>query len=398
MVPDLSAFMPLIVLVGTDAAFFKQVGAAFGPAKALSLNVVAESIEEAARRPELETAAVIVVDIDAHRRESLVALQGLMARTAGAIPVIVLTDSFDDALARWFLQIRVSDFLRKPVEPKEVLRACIRALRATDNLPEEQGRILSFIGAAGGVGTTTLAIESAMLLLKSGARDSDSTCLVDLDVQTGVCADYLDLDPRLDLDEIGPFPERLDSQLLEVMLAQHASGLSVLAARGRAAQRTALEPGVVVRLLDLVSARFDNVVIDLPRSWEPWTDQVLMGSNKVYVVTDMTVPGLRLGRRLAAGMSERLKEVKPRVVCNRFEQQMFGSGLRRADVERALDGFLAGTVANNYKIVREAIDRGVALDAVKGNSTVSSDLRKILFAQGGEDGAAQPRLAIPARA
>ncbi len=397
MVSDLSAFMPLIVLVGTDAAFFKGVGAAFGPAKALSLNVVAESIEEAARRPELETAAVIVVDIDAHRRESLVALQGLMARTGGAIPVIVLTDSFDDALARWFLQIRVSDFLRKPVEPKEVLRACIRALRATDSLPEEQGRILSFIGAAGGVGTTTLAIESAMLLLRAGGREADSTCLVDLDVQTGVCADYLDLDPRLDLEEIGPYPERLDSQLLEVMLAQHASGLSVLAARGRAAQRTSLEPGVVVRLLDLVSARFDNVVIDLPRAWEPWTDQVLMGSNKVYVVTDMTVPGLRLGRRLAGGMTERLKEVKPRVICNRFEQQMFGSGLRRSDVERALDGFLAGTVANNYKLVREAIDRGVPLDAIKGGSNVSSDLKKAIFA-GAEDGSAGARQAAPARA
>lgn len=230
---DLSAFMPLIVLVGTDAAFLKAVGTAFGPAKALSLNLVAESIEEAARRPELESAAVIVVDLDVHRRESLLALQGLMARTGGEIPVIVLTDSFDDALARWFLQIRVSDFLRKPVEPKEVLRACIRALRVTDSLPEEQGRILSFLGAAGGVGTTTLAIEAAMQLLKAGGREADSTCLVDFDLQSGSCADYLDLDPRLDLDEIGPYPERLDAQLLEVMLARHASGLAVLAARGQ---------------------------------------------------------------------------------------------------------------------------------------------------------------------
>jgi len=395
MTPDLSSFLPMIVLVGTDSAFFKAVGAAFGPAKALSLNVVAETIEEAARRPELEHAAVIVVDIDSRRRESLLALQGLVARTGGAVPVIVLTESFDDALARWFLQIRVSDFLRKPVEPKEVLRACIRALRAADSLPEEQGRILSFIGAAGGVGVTTLAIESAMLLVKAGGREADSTCLVDLDVQSGVCADYLDLDPRLDLDEIGPFPERLDSQLLDVMLAQHASGLAVLAARGRAAQRTPLEPGVVVRMLDLVSSRFDNVVIDLPRTWEPWTDQVLMGSNRVFVVTDMTVPGLRLGRRLAGAMGERLKEVKPRVICNRFEQQMFGSGLRRADVERALEGVFAGTVANNYKLVREAIDRGVALEAVKSASNVSNDLKKILFS---EDAGAQPRLAIPARA
>ena len=51
---------------------------------------------------------------------------------------------------------------------------------------------------------TTLAIETAMLLLKAAPKDPNSTCLVDLDFQHGACADYLDLEPRLDLDEIEP--------------------------------------------------------------------------------------------------------------------------------------------------------------------------------------------------
>jgi pilus assembly protein CpaE len=293
--------------------------------------------------------------------------------------VIVLTDAFDDALARWFLQVRVADFLRKPVEPKEVLRACVRALRSTTEVPDDSGRIFSFIGAAGGVGNTTLAIETAMLLLR-GSKESGATCLVDLDFRSGACVDYLDLDPRLDIDEIGPHPERLDLQLLEVMLNRHASGLSLLAAKGKPAQSAGVDPAFVVRLLDLVSSRFENVVIDLPRAWEPWTDQVLLGSDRVYVVTDMTVPGLRLGRRLAAAMAARLPEVKPRVIVNRFEnQRLFSAGLRRADVERALEGFLEGTVTNNYKLVREAIDRGMNLAGVKPASNVSADLGKIVL-------------------
>jgi pilus assembly protein CpaE len=122
------------------------------------------------------------------------------------------------------------------------------------------------------------------------------------------------------------------------------------------------------------------VVIDLPRTWEPWTDQVLLGSNRVYVVTDMTVPGLRFGRRMAGAISQRLPEVKPRVIVNRFEQQLFGSGLRKADIERALDGYLEGTVINNYKLVREAIDRGTPLEQLKPGSNVASDLKKIILA------------------
>jgi pilus assembly protein CpaE len=71
------------------------------------------------------------------------------------------------------------------------------------------------------------------------------------------------------------------------------------------------------------------------------------------------------------------------VIVNRFEQQLlFGTGLRRTDVERALEGFLEGTVSNNYKLVREAIDRGLTLDEVKAGSNVSADLRKILLAPG----------------
>jgi pilus assembly protein CpaE len=170
---------------------------------------------------------------------------------------------------------------------------------------------------------------------------------------------------------------------MEVMLTRHKSGLSLLAAKGRPAERTALDAAVVLRILDLVSSRFENVVIDMPRAWNSWTDQVLLGSTHVYIVTDMTVPGLRFGRRAATDFSTRLSDVKPRVIVNRFEQQLlFGTGLRRADVERALEGFLEGTVSNNYKLVREAIDRGLPLEEIKAGSNVSTDLRKIIFNQG----------------
>jgi pilus assembly protein CpaE len=382
MTQDHTQAAAAIVLVGADAGLLNQAAAALGASAGMAVAVVAEPIEQAAKRAELESAALIVVDLDARRRESLIALQGVTSRLFGRAPVIVLADTSDDSLIRWFMQVRVSDFLRKPVEPKEIVKACLRALRAGSSLPDDGSQILSFLSACGGVGATTLAIETAMLLRRAAPKDGDGVCLVDLDFQAGACADYLDLEPRLDLDEIGPHPDRLDLQLLEVMLSRHPSGLNVLASRGRPAERSRLEPSAIIRLLDLVSSRFENVVIDIPRAWEPWTDQILLGSNRVFVVTDMTVPGLRLGRRMAATIAERLPDVKPRVIVNRFEQQLlFGTGLRRADVERALDGFLEGTVANNYKLVRDAIDRGLPLEDVKPGSNVSADLKRIVLTQ-----------------
>ena len=94
--------------------------------------------------------------------------------------------------------------------------------------------------AVGGAGSTTLAIQTALLLLSSGQRGHASTCLVDLNFQQGACADYLDLEPRLDLKEIEPRPERLDRQLLEVMTSYHASGLAVIAAPNQPAEMRTL--------------------------------------------------------------------------------------------------------------------------------------------------------------
>jgi len=181
-----------------------------------------------------------------------------------------------------------------------------------------------------------------------------------------------------------PNPERLDDQLLEMMLAHHASGLAVLAAPNRPAEMRSFQPGVVTRLLDLVSTRFDNVVIDLPRTWFPWTDDVLVGSDHFYIVTEMTVPGLRLARRLATAIRERLgDEATPKAIVNRFEQRLVGPGLRKSDVEAALGTMMAGVVSNNYRLVREAIDRGVPIEEIKAGSNVVTDMRKIIFAETG---------------
>src|SRR5581483_2006277 len=201
-----------------------------------------------------------------------------MARVGTWPPVVVVTQAFDASVARTLIQMRVADFLVKPVAPVELVRTCARVVKPAANEATE-AQIYTFLGAVGGAGVTTLSIQTALLLLSSGQRGRSSTCLVDLNFQHGACADYLDLEPRLDLNEIEPRPDRLDKQLLEVMTSYHASGLAVIAAPPQPAEMRSFDPDVVTRLLDLASANFDYVVIDMPRTWFSWTDSVLLGSN-----------------------------------------------------------------------------------------------------------------------
>jgi pilus assembly protein CpaE len=367
---NLAATQRPLILIGQDAPVLDAVAQVFNPdGKGVEALIVRESIETCARRLELWNACAIVVDLGAARRETLLALQAMMTRIAREIPVVVLAETFDDALARWLLQIRVADFLRKPAEPREVLRACLRAMQDIQDIGEVQSQIFTFLPAAGGVGSTSLAIEAAMIAFHKNEKKKEAVCLIDLDFDTGACADYLDLEARLSLPDMGIQGERLDS------------GLVLFAAKGNPAARHQPDPILVMRLLDLIAMRYDTIIIDMPRWWEPWTDQVLMGANHVFITTDATVPGLRLGRRMAEAIRAKLADTAPRVIVNRFEQTMFGTGLRRNDIEKVLDGILAGVVSNAYRLVREAIDRGCPLEQVKAGNLVTLDLKKILHSE-----------------
>jgi len=292
------------------------------------------------------------------------------------------------------VQMRLADFLIKPVSPAELVRTCARVAQGAAAATATEAEIYTFLPAVGGAGVTTLAIQTAMILLNHGQRGKSSTCLVDLDFQHGACADYLDIEPRLNLGEIEPRPERLDRQLLEVMLSHHHSGLAVVAAPHHLAEMRSFDPDVVTRLLDLVSSNFDYVVFDMPRTWFSWTDSVLLGSNNLFIVCEMTVPGLRHAKHLVEAIRERLEDgAKPQVIVNRFEQRMFSSGLRKADIAQVLGESFAGYVPNHYSLVREAIDRGVPIDEVKPGNQVTAHLRKLIVPQAAAKAPARPEAA-----
>jgi pilus assembly protein CpaE len=305
-----------------------------------------------------------------------------MQRVAAWPPVVVVTQAFDANVARTLLQMRVADFLVKPVSPVELVRTCARVAKEPTSSEATEAQIYTFLPAVGGAGVTTLAVQAAIMLLNSGQRGQTSTCLVDLDFQHGACADYLDLEPRLNIGEIEHRPERLDRQLLEVMLSHHPSGLAVVAAPNRPAEMRSFDPDVVTRLLDLVSSHFHYVVFDMPRTWFSWTDSVLLGSNKLFIVSEMTVPGLRHAKQLVEAVRERLGDgPQPLVIINRFEQRMFSSGLRKSDIEQVLGDSFAACIPNHYGLVREAIDRGIPLDEVKPGNKITAQLRKLILPQ-----------------
>jgi pilus assembly protein CpaE len=371
-----------VVVVTADAEFERVARSTFGASSAIDLAMHAGPLADHADTLALADATVAVIDLDATRADEMAGLARLMARVGARPPVIAVTQSFDENVARTLMQMRVADFLVKPVAPIDLVRACARVAQGAPGAEKAtEAQIYTFLPAVGGAGVTTLALQTAMILLNSGGpRVKTSTCLVDLDFQHGAVADYLDLEPRLNLAEIEPRPDRLDRQLLEVMLSYHGSGLAVVAAPNRPAEMRSFDPDVVTRLLDLVSNNFEYVVFDMPRTWFSWTDSVLLGSNKLFIVSETTVPALRHGKQLVAAIKERLGDgPNPQVIVNRFQSKMFGAGLRLHDLRQVLGDAFSAVIPNDYPLVREAIDRGVPLDEVRPGNKITAELKKVVL-------------------
>jgi pilus assembly protein CpaE len=362
-----------VVVLTTSADFEQLVQAAFGSSRFV-LSIVREGLRGAGATLDVGDAGIVIVDLDSTQKDEFLALDILMRRIAGSAPVVVVTQVRDESVPRRLVQMRVADFLVKPVAPAELFAACVRTGDGS-----MEARIFTFMPAVGGAGVTTIAIQAALTLHRGSLKGGQSTCLVDLNLAHGACADYLDLKPQLDLNEIEPRPERLDAQLLEVMLSHHSSGLSVIAAPHRLASMDCVSPTVVTHVLDLVSSRFHNVVIDMPRTWFPWSDNVMCGSNHLFIVSDATVPALRTAKQLAAATSQLGLCSPPKVIVNRFQQRWFSPGLRRSDIRLALGESFGGTIPCNHSLVREAINRGVPLEHVKRRNNISAAIRKLIL-------------------
>jgi pilus assembly protein CpaE len=373
-----------IQLVTGDAELASKLEETLARTQRFELETVPGTIIDAERQGLANShPALLVVDLDPQAPQDMAALERVMLKRTPGLPVIAISEMLSETSAREFMRLNVSDWCPKQKVDTDLLQACERALYMQNAQSRAaEAACYAFVPASGGVGNSTLAIQSAFLLARKN-RQFQSTCLIALDFQTGSIADYLDLTPNLQLEEITSNPERLDEQLMEVMLSRHETGLAVLAAENTLRDYGSINAELITHMLDMASAKFDNVVIDMPRVWLPWSQDVLEGCDKAFVVTEMTVPGLRAAHRLITAMSDKCDgEVEMSVLVNRCRPRLIGRGinsLRRSDAEDMLGKRLGGFVFEDYRLVREAIDRGVPLYEIDKNNKIDKDLSEILF-------------------
>lgn len=322
---------------------------------------------------------LVVVELQPPMTADLAALERLARRgSRGASHVIVIAGGLDEQLTRALLRFNVVDWLPYGFQWDELVAASKRVLEAVKpEAPKNQATIVTFMPAIGGAGASTLAVAELEVLAREHRAERSDCCIVDLNFGTGVIADYLDVPPRLDLSEIVQAPERLDEQLLEVMLSQHRSGYYVLATPPALTAHERTDEQIVGRLLDLAASKFSHIVIDMSSNWAPWTPIIMGGSDKFHLVTEMTVTGLRHARRKAELISTQFgANLASSVIVNKL-QWLGNAGLNKKNAQDVLGTFLAGFVPDGGKHVRTAQNQGQLISEAKSSSPLLGALRKL---------------------
>ncbi len=292
--------------------------------------------------------------------------------------IIVISEALDEKTARILVKLHIVDLLSKDFGRAEILEACQSAFLSPATSIQTRADCTTFISAVGGAGATSLAQSLLDNLISDKKINPRRVCIADLNFQCGTLADYLELKPNFDISEVNVTPERLDWQLLDIMLTRHSSGFSLLATPTSLTPIENLNLEIVGRVLDLISSNYDKLVIDLPPYWLPWCENIVRGSDQFFIVTNLSVAGLRRARRIAKLISELCEvDTTESVIVNRIGW-LKSAGLSKRHAEAILGSYLAGFVRDAGKQQQEAQNSGVLLSSANRKSPILIDLKKIM--------------------
>jgi len=256
------------------------------------------------------------------------------------------------------------------------LRDVTKGLGVTEPA-DRNARIVSFLPSKGGVGNTTLAVETGVRL-SSRRKLPLRIALLDLNLQGGTLADALDVEPRFDIAEIVAQPERLDEQLVDVFTSRHTPRLDVFACPPRRIALGDVPPAILFTFIDTIARRYEAILVDLPQAWLPWIDNILQGSDAIVLSGGATVPALRvLTQSLAHLETLEIPTDRLAVAVNACETDLFGRIAHRAQIERPLSGRSVFYLRRDAATADGALDAGRSLFEIAPNARLTRDIGRL---------------------
>ena len=283
--------------------------------------------------------------------------------------VVVIGAANDIALYRELMRRGVSEYMVPPFSPLQAVQTFTSLY--SDPASPFVGRQIAFCGAKGGVGASTLAHNIAHAISE---RLGSNAVLVDLDLPFGTAGLDFNQDPIQGVADALSQPDRLDSMLMDRMMARCGERLGLFAAPATLDQDYDIPLEAFEEVTQKIRGAAPFVVLDLPHMWTGWTRKILLSSDDMVIVATPDLASLRNAKNIIDLVRRaRPNDAPPRLVLNQvglpgrpeIPVKDFGDALGvTPSMVMPFDARLFGQAANNGQMLSEVGPKSKAAEAI----------------------------------
>ena len=258
------------------------------------------------------TPNLIVIESSGDRSEMLAQLDHLSEFCDAGTRVVVIGHHYDVILYRELLKRGVSEYLVAPITPLQLMESLSNLYNNPD--AEPVGSVIAFIGAKGGVGSSTICHNVAWSLSE---QLKTNVIVADLDLAFGTTGLDFNQDPIQGIADALQSPERLDEMLLDRLLTKCTDRLSIFAAPVVLDRDFDISGDACDVVIDVVRQHVPFVAVDLPHTWSPWVKRVLLQADEIVITASPDLANLRNAKNIMDLVkTSRNNDVPPRLVIN----------------------------------------------------------------------------------
>ena len=281
-------------------------------------------------QPDADSLEFVAIAIDSLDEDEIVLLGDIITTaTNKGIKVILIAEDVSPAVLHQLLRQGADEFVPYPL-PENELQAAIDRLQkppapapaVVTQMPASStlgdGVLLAVHGLAGGTGATTLATNLAWELAHVDKTSPPRVCLLDLDLQFGSVATYLDLPRRDVVYEMWADTDAMDEDIFQQALLTVQDKIWVLTAPHDMLPLDFISSEDVMRVLDLARRKFDYIVVDMPTTLVQWSERILNEAQVYFATMELDMRSAQNALRLKRAMqAEDLPHEKIRYCLNR---------------------------------------------------------------------------------
>lgn len=315
-------------------------------------------------RTHLPAADFVVVDV--RGQEHLPpSLEVFLSQNPG-VPVLLLMAELLPALMLEAMRTGVKECLQHPVADAELDAALARMAAARD--AGSTGEVFAFLGAKGGVGTTTAAVNVATELARI---QKGGVLMLDLHLAYGDAAVYLAAEPKFSIADALENTHRLDAAFLKGLCVKTKAGPDLLASPDRGIA-VVVDAGRIRTLIDAAARFYRYVVLDICRT-DPAVLDSLDPAGKIVVVANQELATVRGASRMASTLNQRYGRDRIVMAVSRFDPT---AGIAQQDIERVVGSKIKYLLPSDYRVALEALNTGRPL-TISNQTRLASSLKTL---------------------